>query len=43
MRREDWYILLVSIVLGILLPWWVVVLLPLLPLLLIVLLWVLYR
>jgi hypothetical protein len=43
LQREDWWILIVSLVLAILLPWWVVVLLPFLPLLLFGLLYVLCR
>ena len=37
-KGDDWAILLVSIILAILLPWWVIVLLPLLPVLLVFLL-----
>jgi hypothetical protein len=38
MRGDAWLILLVSIILAILLPWWVIVLVPLLPVLLVFLL-----
>ncbi len=37
MGGKDWGVLLVAIVLAILLPWWVFVLLPFVPLLLILL------
>ena len=38
MQGEDWWILLVAIIMATLLPWWVFVLLPFLPVLLILLL-----
>lgn len=38
MQREDWLVLLISNILAILLPWWVIVPLPLLPVLLVFLL-----
>jgi hypothetical protein len=44
MRGGDWQILLVSIILAILLPWWVIVLIPLAPVLLIMLMcWLVLR
>jgi hypothetical protein len=36
-RGGDWQILLVSVILAILLPWWVIVLIPFAPVLLIML------
>ena len=38
MQGDDWLILLISIILASLLPWWVIVPLPLLPVLLVFLL-----
>jgi hypothetical protein len=43
MQRDDWVALLVSIVLAILLPWWVIVLVPIIPLILIGLVCALFR
>jgi hypothetical protein len=43
MDRDDWLILFLSIILGILLPGWAIVLLPLFPLLLITLVCGLFR
>ncbi len=43
MQGEDWGILFVAIILAILLPWWVFVLLPFVPLLLLMLVCGLFR
>lgn len=43
MDKDDWVILLVFIILAILLPWWVLLLIPFLPLLLLWLLGALFR
>jgi hypothetical protein len=43
MQGDNWLILLISIILAILLPWWVIVLIPFLPLLLIMLVCGLFR
>jgi hypothetical protein len=43
MGKDDWVILLVSIILAMLLPWWVIVLVPIIPLILIGLVGALFR
>jgi len=43
MGKDDWVILLLSFILAILLPWWVIVLVPILPLILIGLVCALFR
>lgn len=43
MGKDDWVALLVSIILATLLPWWVIVLVPFLPLLLLGLVCALFR
>jgi hypothetical protein len=43
MQGDDWLILLISIILAILLPWWVIVLVPIIPLILLWLLGSLFR
>ena len=43
MGKDDWVALLVSIILAMLLPWWVIVLVPIIPLILIGLVGALFR
>lgn len=42
-KGDDWAILLVTIILALLLPWWAILLLPLFPVLLIILLCGIFR
>ena len=43
MAGDDWGVLLAAIILAVLLPWWVFVLLPFVPLLLLILVCGLFR
>lgn len=43
LQRDDCLMLLISIILAVLLPWWAIVLLPSLPVLLLGLVYILFR